>query len=160
MTSSMPSAPTGASIVTGVIRLAAKAKYSAEPPSSSCTVPNGPSSVSRAIDPATRSPAVTGATSRPPPGTGGRSHDVVRTRELVEKVGRPIEVLHLHPAATQLDDTMCVRSGRRYLAELRRERGRRGICLAVGPRVVDLDDVDPRRELHQPALAVVRAAAI
>ncbi len=43
------------STLTGMIRLAASAKYTAEPPSVSLTLPKGPSRVSRATEPATSS---------------------------------------------------------------------------------------------------------
>src|ERR1700687_2917419 len=46
---------TGAMTLTGTIRLAASAKYTAEPPSTSSTLPNGPSRVSSATEPATSS---------------------------------------------------------------------------------------------------------
>src|ERR1700694_2718071 len=90
-----PSAPTGATTLTGTIRLAASAKYTAEPPSVSWTLPNGPSRVSSATEPATtscRAPA--GTATR----TTARGDDVARMAKLLQEVLRARVVLDLHPA--------------------------------------------------------------
>src|SRR5579864_1137835 len=98
-TLSTASRPTGAETLTGIIRLAASAKYTAEPPSSSVTSPNGPSRVSRATEPTTSSPDEASGTAA---GAAARCHDVSRVAQLVEKVRGVLEVLHLHPAPAQL----------------------------------------------------------
>src|SRR5260370_28380440 len=91
-----PSVPTGATTFTGSIRLAASAKYTAEPPSVSSTLPKGPSRVSSATEPATRSSGRESATAA---GAALSSNHVSRVPQLLQEIGDCHIVLHLHPAS-------------------------------------------------------------
>src|SRR4029077_20032737 len=115
------SRPTGAQSLTGMIRLAPSAKYTAAPPSSSRTLPYGPSRVSSAIDPTTSSSEGSGT----PPSAAARGHDVSRVAQLLQEFLRLRIVLHPHPAASKLVRRMGVRSGRRNLAQVLGETRRR-----------------------------------
>src|ERR1700686_2698330 len=98
-TCSAASLPTGPATFTGRIRLAASAKYTAEPPSSSSTRPNGPSRVSSAIEPTTISSGTTGVGALGPPArAAARRDDMSRLAELLQKILRACVLLHLHPA--------------------------------------------------------------
>src|SRR5713101_6520642 len=94
-----PSVPTGAMTFTGTIKLAASAKYTAEPPSVSSTLPNGPSRVSSATEPATRS---SGGSSGTAAGAAIGGYHVPRVPQLVQKISDVHVVIHLHPGSSQL----------------------------------------------------------
>src|SRR5216684_4585571 len=87
-----PSVPTGAMTFTGTIKLAASAKYTAEPPSVAWTLPKGPSRVSSATDPATRS-WLSGTAAR----AAARRDDVSGVPELTEEVLGARVVIDFHP---------------------------------------------------------------
>src|SRR5216684_8412687 len=152
-----PSAPTGATTFTGRIKLAASAKYTADPPSVSSTLPKGPSRVSRATEPATRrSPGCSGTSTR----TTARGDYVARMAELLQEVLRAGVVLDLHPAATELACGVRIRSCCRDLPQLHGKPRCRLVFRRFAPRVVRLDDVDAVRELRHALHAEVRAMAV
>src|SRR5689334_4541056 len=130
--------PTGADTLTGRMRLAASAKYTAEPPISSCNLPKGPSRVSSAIEPATRSSGTSGT----PPSAARRGHHMPRETQLLEEVFRTRIIVHLHPAQPQLIGRMRIRTRGRDLSQLVRQSCCRLVGRCVAPRVVSLDDVD------------------
>src|SRR5437870_10113668 len=142
-----PSRPTGATTFTGRIKLAASAQYTAEPPSVSSTLPKGPSRVSSATEPATRS---CGGGSGTAACTAARVDDVMRGTQLHQEVGRIAVVVDLHPASAQLSNRVRVRSGGCDLAQVCRQPGGCRIRGRVAPRIVGLDDVDPVCQLHDP----------
>src|SRR5258708_13022253 len=94
-----PSVPTGATTLTGTIKLAASAKYTAEPPSVSSTLPKGPSRVSSATEPATRS---SGRGSGTAAGAALSSNHMPRVPQLLQEIGDVHLVLHLHPPSSHL----------------------------------------------------------
>src|SRR3979411_2079335 len=94
-----PSRPTGATTLTGTIKLAARAKYTADPPSASSTLPKGPSRVSSATEPATRR---SGRCSGTPACTAAPRDDVAGIPKLVQEILRAREVLDLHPPPSEL----------------------------------------------------------
>src|SRR5260370_34454327 len=98
--------PTGAMTLTGTIKLAASAKYTAEPPSVAWTLPNGPSRVSSATEPATRS-CLSGTAAR----AAACRDDVSGMAELAQEVLRARVALDLHPGSSPLLDRVRVRSG-------------------------------------------------
>src|ERR1700687_1239449 len=152
-----PSAPTGAVTLTGTIRLAARAKYTADPPRTSSTLPNGPSRVSSATEPATRRCGRASGTSA---GSAVRRDDVARRPQLLQEVHRARELFDLHPASSQLLCSMRVRARRRDLFQLRSE-ARRGLVFGrLAPSVVRLDDVDPICELDDALDSKVGAMAV
>src|SRR6202163_1426943 len=152
-----PSTPTGAITFTGTIKLAASAKYTADPPSVSSTLPKGPSRVSRATEPATRSSArCSGTATR----AAARRDDVACVPELLQEVPRCRVVLDLHPAASKLARSMRVGSCRWDLAQVFRKPGRRLVFRGLTPGVVRLDDVDPVCELHHALGAEVRSVPV
>src|SRR6202043_2054212 len=115
-----PSLPTGATTFTGTIRLAARAKYTAEPPSVSTTLPKGPSRVSRATEPATRS---CGRSSGTPARPAARRHHMTRVAQIFQEAGHVLVLLDLHPASTELWNSVRVRSGGGDLTEFSRQPG-------------------------------------
>src|SRR5256886_3117101 len=137
-TRSAASLPTGAEPLTGRTRLAASAKYTAEPPSSSWTLPNGPSRVSSAIEPTTSSSGRSGTAPR----AAARRHHVTRKSQLVEEVLSTGIRVDLHPAPSQLVGGMRVGPCGGDFCELVRQSRRRLVGRGVTPRVVSLDDVD------------------
>src|SRR5574337_1063925 len=74
---SIPSRPTGAETLTGAIRLAANAKYTTDPTTSSSGVSGTPSRAAR------------------------RGHDVTGVPQLRKKIIDTREVFHLHPASAE-----------------------------------------------------------
>src|SRR5260370_4771133 len=100
-----PSVPTGATTLTGSIRLAASAKYTAEPPSVSSTLPKGPSRVSRATEPATRS---CGRGSGTAAGAALSSNHVPCISQLFQEIRDADIILHLHPASSHFVNGVCV----------------------------------------------------
>src|SRR6202521_3803360 len=142
-----PSTPTGAMTLTGTIRLAASAKYTADPPSVSSTLPKGPSRVSRATEPATRRSArCSGTATR----AAARRDHVPCVPKLLQKVLGSRVVLDLHPAASELTRGVRVGSGRRDLLQVFRQPSGRLVFRGLTPSVVGIDDVDSVRELHNP----------
>src|SRR6266851_8109367 len=150
-----PSVPTGAMTLTGTIKLAASAKYTAEPPSVSSTLPNGPSRVSSATEPATRS-CLSGTAAR----AAARRDNVSGMSELVQEVLRARVVIDLHPASPQLMSRVGVRSGCGDRVELGREPGSGGIGGGLAPWVVHFDDVDSVGQLDDALSAEVGTVAI
>src|SRR5712691_3409149 len=150
-----PSVPTGAMTLTGTIKLAASAKYTAEPPSVAWTLPKGPSRVSSATEPATRS-CLSGTAAR----AAARRDDVSGMPELVQEILRARVALDLHPGSSQLVGRMRVGSGGGDLVELRREARCGRIGRGLAPWVVHLDDVDSVSQLHDALGAKVRPVAI
>src|SRR5258708_34511137 len=110
-----PSVPTGATALTGSIRLAASAKYTAEPPSVSSTLPKGPSRVSKATEPATRS---CGRGSGTAPGAAVSRNHVPRVSQLFQEIRDVHILLHLDPASSQLVSGVGVFPGRRDSPQL------------------------------------------
>src|SRR6202158_468771 len=94
-----PSRPPEAPTLPETSKLAARAKYTADPPSVSSTLPKGPSRVSSATEPATRSSARCSGTSTR---AAARSDHVPRGPQLLEKVLGSRVVVDLHPAASEL----------------------------------------------------------
>src|SRR5882672_1146071 len=139
-----PSLPTGATTLTGAIKLAASAKYTAEPPSVSLTLPNGPSRVSRATEPATRRSGGLSGTAASP---AARCDDVPRQPQLLQKILWAGVVLDLHPAPAQLAGRVRVRSCRADFAQVGCETRRRLVGGGFTPGVIGLDDVDAIREI-------------
>src|SRR5260370_39466813 len=117
-----PSVPTGATTVTGTNKLAGSAKYTAEPPSVAWTLPKGPSRVSSATEPATRS-CLSGTAAR----AAARRDDVSGMSELAQEVLRARVALDLHPGSSQLVDRVRVGSCGGGLVGLRRAAWRRRI---------------------------------
>src|ERR1700675_2369657 len=152
-----PSTPTAAMTFTGTIKPAASAKYTADPPSVSPTLPKGPSRVSRATEPATRS---SGRWSGTAPRTAARRDDVASLPKLLEEVMRRRVVLDLHPAASKLARSVRVRARRGDFAEVFSKPCSRLIGGRLTPGVVRLDDVDPVRQLHDSLGAEVRSMAV
>src|SRR2546427_2038211 len=152
-----PSRPTGATTLTGRIKLAASAKYTAEPPSVSSTLPKGPSRVSSATEPATRSCGGLSATAAC---TALGGDHVPRVSQLGQEIGDIHVIIHLHPASSQLVSGVGVRPGCSDFAQIGRKPC--GCCVGgwIAPRVVDLDDVDAVCQLDQAVGAKVRAVAI
>src|SRR5438093_3273442 len=140
-----PSRPTGATTFTGRIKLAASAQYTAEPPSVSSTLPKGPSRVSSATEPATRS---CGGGSSTAARTAARLDDVARGTQLHKEVSRIAVVVDLHPASAQLSNRVRVRSGGCDLAQVCRQPCGCRIRSRVAPRIVGLDYVDQACQLH------------
>src|ERR1700674_728627 len=140
-----PSRPTGATTLTGTIKLAARAKYTAEPPSTSSTLPNGPSRVSSATEPATRScGCFSGTAAR----TAAGLDDMACITQLLQEVRRVGVIADLHPAPTELLNRVRIRSCRGNLAEIGRKPGSGHVGGRVAPRVIRLDDVDAVCEFH------------
>src|ERR1700687_4163394 len=152
-----PSTPTGAMTFTGTIKLAASAKYTAEPPSVSSTLPKGPSRVSRATEPATRSSARCSGTATC---AAFRGDHMPCVPKLLQKVLGSRVVLDLHPAASELTRGVRVGSCSRDLVQVFSQPQGRVIFRRLTPRVVGLDDVDPVRDLHDPFGAEVRSMAV
>src|SRR5467141_3135394 len=152
-----PSVPTGATSLTGRIKLAASAKYTAEPPSVSSTLPKGPSRVSSATEPATRS---CGGLSDTAAGTALGGDHVPRVSQLGQEIADIHVIIHLHPASPQLVSGVGVRSRCSDFAEIGRQASGRCVGGLIAPRVVDLDDVDAVCHLDQALGAKVRAVAI
>src|SRR6266851_4780789 len=150
-----PSVPTGATTLTGTIKLAASAKYTAEPPSVAWTLPKGPSRVSSATEPATRS-CLSGTAAR----AAARRDDVSGISELAQEVLRARVALDLHPGSSQLVDRVRVGSGGGDHVELRRKACSRRIGRGLAPWVVHLDDVDSVSQLRDALGAKVRTVAI
>src|SRR6266851_379600 len=150
-----PSVPTGAMTLTGTIKLAASAKYTAEPPSVAWTLPKGPSRVSSATEPATRS-CLSGTAAC----AAARRDDVSGMSELAQEVLRARVAIDLHPGSSQLVDRVRVGSGGGDLVELRREACSRRIGRGLAPWVVHLDDVDSVSQLQDALGAKVRTVAI
>src|SRR5216684_1117485 len=150
-----PSVPTGAMTLTGTIKLAASAKYTAEPPSVAWTLPNGPSRVSSATEPATRS-CLSGTAAC----AAARRDDVSGMSELAQEVLRARVALDLHPGSSQLVDRVRVRSGGGDLVELGRKPRCRRVGLGLTPWVVHFDDVDSVSQLDDALGAKVRTVAI
>src|SRR5258708_11664989 len=155
-TFSTPSRPTGATTLTGTSRLAASAKYTAEPPSSPLIFPKGPSRVSSATEPTTRSSGASGT----PSGAARRGHHMPREAQLLQKVDGARIVRHLHPAAPELLRRVRIGAGRSDLAEVLRQRRSRTIGGGVAPGVVRLDDVDAVLKLHYALRPEVRTIGI
>src|ERR1700693_1371161 len=139
-----PAQPTGATTLTGRIKLAERAKYTAEPPSVSSTMPKGPSRVSSATEPATRSSRCRSGTA--PCAAAGRDY-VSGMPQLLQEVLWARVVLDLHPAPSQLARSMCVRACCNDFAQVDSEARRRLVCARLAPCVVGLDDVDSIRQL-------------
>ena len=83
-----------------------------------------------------------------------------RVSQLLEEVFGARVVVHLHPAFAELVGGVGVGSRRLRLAEILRELRRGAIRRRIAPRVVGLDDVDPRSELNQACRPKVRAMAV
>src|SRR5437868_629630 len=116
-TRSAASLPSGPETLTGRTRLAANAKYTAEPPSSSWTLPKGPSRVSSAMEPTTSSSGTSGT----PPRAAARGHHVACKAQLFEEVLRAGVLVQLHPAASELVGGMRIGPCRGDLFELVRQ---------------------------------------
>src|SRR5256885_8148837 len=116
------------STLTGRTRLAASAKYTAEPPSSSWTLPNGPSRVSSAIEPTTSSSGRSGTAPR----AAARRHHVTRKSQLFEEVLSTGIRVDLHPAPSQLVGGMRVGPcGGNFCELVRQWRRRRGVPVVI-----------------------------
>src|ERR1700730_18280936 len=152
-----PPTPTVASTRTGTISLAARAKYTADPPRVSTTLPKGPSRVSSATEPATRRGGVSSGTAA---GTAARRDHVACMSKPLQEVLRRRVGVHLHPAASQLAGGVRVGAGCDDLPEVGGQACGGLIRGRVAPRVVGLDDVDPCSQLHHPFSAEVGKTAV
>src|SRR5450759_3023263 len=152
-----PSTPTGAMTFTGTIKLAESAKYTADPPSVSSTLPKAPSRVSSATEPATRSSARWSGTATR---AAARRHNVACMPKLLEEILRSRVVLDLHPAASELARGVRVGAGGKDFPEVLRQLRCRLVFRRFAPRVVRLDDVNPIRELHHAFGAEVSAMPV
>src|ERR1700693_5193754 len=152
-----PSTPTGATTFTGTIKLAARGKETADPPSVAPTLPKGPSRVSRATEPATRS---SGRWSGTATRTAARRDDVAGMPEVFEEVLRCRVVLDLHPAASKLARSVSVRARCGDFPQVLCKSRRRLVSGRLTPGVVRLDAADPVRKLHDSLGAEVRSMAV